>query len=435
MSAGRIRWLYGELPGLVERGVLGPDVAEAIRGHYGPVPEISGRRILLVTFGALGALLIGAGIILVFGHNWDELTRLTRAALCIALVLVGQCAAAYAAIRKPDSAAWSEGAGGFLPMALLASLALLAQTYHVAGEPRGLLGTTIALSLPVAYLLRSRVAMALCWVLATNWFLLEPWPDESVRLYLGFGAFVAACAPFLAWTWVRHREDPRTPLLGWVVGGSIVIAMARPADLTLAAPLFAGLLATLYVLGRGVGDGSAAWRRPWLAIGALGLGVTLVVCGFQGSWDHLGRLAGEFDSAAAKWIAALALALVVIPMIGGIRAMRNREIGPGLLAFTPVIVLVAWVASTAWTIDPLAPAVLINLWALAAGLAVCIEGARAGRLGTANAGLLLMLAILMTRFFDVDISFLGRGLAFIVMGAGFLGMNVRMLRQRKEVRS
>lgn len=435
MNARRIRWLYGELPGLVERGVLGPEAADAVRGHYGPVPEVSGRRILLVTFGALGALLIGAGIILVLGHNWEDISRATRAALCIGLVLIGQAAAAYAAVRKPESAAWNEGAGGFLPMALLASLALLAQTYHVAGEPSGLLATTIVLSIPVAYLLRSRVAMALCWVLATNWFLLEPWPAEGIRLYLGFGGFVAACAPFLAWTWIRHRDDPRTPLLGWVVGGSLVIAMVRPADVTLAAPLYAGLLATLYGLGSGTRTDSPAWRRPWFAIGAIGLGVTMVVCGFQEAWDHLGSLSGQIDSPSARLIAAMALVLVILPGILGVRALRDGRFGPGLLALTPVIVLAAWVTSTAWAIDPLVPAVAINLWALAAGLAVCVEGARAGNLGTANVGLLLMLAILMTRFFDVDISFLGRGLLFIAMGAGFLGMNVLMLRRRREVRS
>ena len=47
----------------------------------------------------------------------------------------------------------------------------------------------------------------------------------------------------------------------------------------------------------------------------------------------------------------------------------------------------------------------------------------------------LVLAVVVARFFDADISFLARGIAFIVLGSGFLAMNTWLLRQRKEVRS
>ena len=36
---------------------------------------------------------------------------------------------------------------------------------------------------------------------------------------------------------------------------------------------------------------------------------------------------------------------------------------------------------------------------------------------------------------DADISFVARGVGFIVLGSGFLAMNAWLLRQRKEARS
>jgi hypothetical protein len=74
----------------------------------------------------------------------------------------------------------------------------------------------------------------------------------------------------------------------------------------------------------------------------------------------------------------------------------------------------------------------VNAYALAIGLSVCVHGLRHDRLGVANSGLLLLMSILATRFLDAEWSFVARGLAFIVLGAGFLCTNLWMLRSRRR---
>ena len=60
------------------------------------------------------------------------------------------------------------------------------------------------------------------------------------------------------------------------------------------------------------------------------------------------------------------------------------------------------------------------------------DGLRNGRLGTMNLGLLLVSAVLVARFLDIEWSFVVRGVAFVVLGVAFLGVNLRMLASRKE---
>ena len=82
--------MYEELPQLVARGVLAPDAAERLRAHYGPVETAKPARLAIAFFGILGALLIGAGIILLLGHNWENLTRPVRAFLSFLPLLLAQ---------------------------------------------------------------------------------------------------------------------------------------------------------------------------------------------------------------------------------------------------------------------------------------------------------------------------------------------------------
>jgi hypothetical protein len=66
------------------------------------------------------------------------------------------------------------------------------------------------------------------------------------------------------------------------------------------------------------------------------------------------------------------------------------------------------------------------------GITGLAEGWRSGRLVRANAGLLALAGLAVARFFDADVSFLVRGLAFIVVGVGFLLTNLLLIRRGRE---
>jgi hypothetical protein len=49
-----------------------------------------------------------------------------------------------------------------------------------------------------------------------------------------------------------------------------------------------------------------------------------------------------------------------------------------------------------------------------------------------NFGLLLVSAVLVARFFDVDWSFVARGVGFVVLGLAFLAVNLLLLSHRHK---
>jgi hypothetical protein len=72
--------------------------------------------------------------------------------------------------------------------------------------------------------------------------------------------------------------------------------------------------------------------------------------------------------------------------------------------------------------------VLFNLYLFALGIGTLVIGLRGRRLGVVNAGMFVLSAVILCRFFDEDLGFLARGVAFIVVGVGFLVTNLVLLR-------
>jgi hypothetical protein len=64
-----IAWLHGQLPVLVEKGILTQESADALRQCYPIEGRKSGLPLALLFFGVLGSLLIGAGIILLLAQD------------------------------------------------------------------------------------------------------------------------------------------------------------------------------------------------------------------------------------------------------------------------------------------------------------------------------------------------------------------------------
>ena len=155
MNKKSIAELYQDLPELVNQGIISSEAAERIKKHYGPLDEPQGTRTLLLVFGVFGALLVGLGIILLIAHNWDQLTRLSRLTISVALLVACQVAAGLTLWFKGESRIWRESASALHMLAIGATLALVGQTYHLTGDTDMFVLTWMLLSLPLMYLMRA----------------------------------------------------------------------------------------------------------------------------------------------------------------------------------------------------------------------------------------------------------------------------------------
>ena len=149
MSNKDKRWLMQETPKWVQAGILSAATAERLHAYYGATGEHSGRRWAVIIFSILGAMLIGLGVIMVLGYNWDQLSHGMRGVISFVPLAVAQGLCVWMFRTGRRGAAWREGVGTLLVLAVGASLALIAQTYNLGGTWQEFTLTWMLLSLPV----------------------------------------------------------------------------------------------------------------------------------------------------------------------------------------------------------------------------------------------------------------------------------------------
>ncbi|PLX85579.1 MAG: hypothetical protein C0617_03525 [Desulfuromonas sp.] len=426
-----LAWLHRELPHLVAEGVVDEEAAERIGSFYGPPPKASRKAPLaLVICAVLGALLVGLGIILIFAHNWAELGRPVRTLLCFAPLVLGQLLAGLAISRRPDSTAWQEGAATFLMVAVGASIALVGQTYHISGDlPRFLL-VWMLLGLPLVYLMRAAMPAALYWVGITAWMGTARFAHEPVALYW---LLVLLPAPFL---WRLWRKGVRTTARSWL---SWTLALCLPLAVGFSLHRFEhrltfatfALLFSLYYLADRTWQGRdrSTRRRPLLLLGCLGITVVGLALSFGKLWGaHVMRLPLEEFHHLLGFNVLTGLLAANLALLG-IMVLRQKSAG-GLPFGLAGLFILAFQLFAGYL--PGKSSVLVfNLFLLFLGASTLFSGIRAGLTSRVNGGLGIISLLIVARFFDTDLPFTAKGIAFIAIGVGFLLTNI--LIKRREV--
>lgn len=434
MSGKQFRWLSGELPKLVEAGVLAPETAEAVRDYYHSRIERPRRHLGLIICAILGSILIALGIILIFAHNWEHFSRSFRTVLSFVPLVAGQFLVGWTILRRPDSVPWREGSSLFLMGGIGACIALIGQTYNFPSDAAAYLLTWMLLSLPLVYLVRVTVPAALYWIGLTAW---AGFAQAEAGQAVLFWPLAGLILPHYWWAYRREKEGVRTIGLGWVL--CLCLSAALGITLEKSMPgLWIAAYACLYsifclVSVPSEGEPGGVWRRPYSVAGKLGTIVVAVFLTYEWPWEEIGwkhyRTGVRYHEWAAivDYVLAVGLLIaVVLLLVTSVR--RNRVEGLAFGSFGLVAALLYVLVSAVspeWV-----PVLVLNVYLLALGILVIRQGLRVERRGTMNFGLSIVAVLIIARFFDADISFTVRGIGFIVVGAGFLITNLLVSRKR-----
>lgn len=425
-----IGWLQGELPGLVAQGVLTQEAADALRRHYGR-PEPPGTRarwgqILLASF---GALLVGGGLILILAHNWDALGRPARAAVALGVLLLAQLLTLFAVVRRASAVAWTEGTSGFLVAAVGAAIALIGQTYHLGGSFEDLMRSWLWLVAFIPYLTNSTLAAIGFWGLLVVRVGGLGWREAPWDPWL----LVLAGLPFVIQRVRRQPESWPTALVAGAAAGSIFIAgsfvtlqngwtgLWAVFQMSLLGALVA---AALWPAGVGI---SGSWRGrllvpAWIGVVLVGMALT-----FDDAWRAASNVDTQVRNPNVVGAALAAIACAAAASIVTVRLVRAGRIAAAMAAAAPALAVVTHALALGGLDD--IGWIAFNLWLLAVGALTLIEGVQSLQVGTANRGLFALAMLVLARFFDTDLSFLARGLAFVGLGIACLALNVWLMRR------
>jgi len=431
MNKKAVGWLYQQLPELISKGVLSREVADRLRQYYGEVKSLGKRWTILIVCGVLGALLIGLGIIMIFAHNWEQLSRLSRAILSFLPLVIGQGLVLWVLWKRPESHAFKEGTATFLALMVGASIALISQTYHISGAFGTFIMTWMMLILPLVYLMQASIPAAIFLIGITSWAG-SHW--DKPLLAILFWPLAALVLPHFLWALRQKAYLLRTTILSLVImvcvccGAGFSLGKGWPDSWII---IFPSLFAIFYGLGhQNFKALTTNWQRSLRIVGALGIIVLAFQFTFRFVWQDHGysyfHLRHGVSQVGALPDHLLTLLIVIAASVIFFLQVKRRDFTRGIFGALP---LLAFFSYSLRGVSHILPMMIFNLYLFVLSISRIVIGVRNNSLGAINSGMLILALLIIIRFFDSDISFIIKGLAFIIVGAGFLISNLVLVRR------
>ena len=353
-----------------EAGIIDATTAERIIAHE----RRSSRPILLLALGGLGAFTIGVGLISVIAANWGDIPRLVK--LLAMLGLFG--ANAYGLVWARDrQQRWVTDALAIGYFALtLASIALVGQTYQLAGEPYQAL---------------------LMWLVV-----------GSPALWLAEGAFAALVFLGAVAVTGAFSFDPLVDLLGHDHLARILVR-AGLGSAAVSGPLLAASLPTLQRL-------RPAFAATYERLG-WGLFVLAASCGV-----HAWYLSMDTNAVREAWVGAPVVMVFVALSLWRVQGLVSGAQADWLLP-ARVLIGVASAITGLGVLVPHAPVAMlgalgfVTVWAL---VAWC--GYQAHVMQMVNLATAVIAARIFVAYIEVFGSMLATGAGLIVSGVLLLAL-------------
>jgi len=425
-----------EIKELVENGVIDWDTGDKIEQYYLHKKEDNSSKILLF-FGIIGAILIGLGIILIIGHNWDRLSISIKTFIAFVPLVLSQGLCLFVKAKKNGSQAWQESSAILLFFSLGATLALISQIYQIPGEQRVFVFTWMILSLGIIFLMPSSSVSILILIgvinleAKTNYIKPEFRPLmtlhwDQLLLYAGVIAY------YLTLVW----KQPKKLFTAWhhylvpAAGFIIVVSSFRHLS-PYSAVVITVLFSLYYLIGhtKEMENKSLRWN-PHLIYGLIGLTILLFIQSYSSFWSELGhnKYHGQFSDFGGSWPFYLIVLAVFVLTLKLARRKIAADFNPVLLSFH--VYLVIFMLGNSF---PTLAAFLINVVLVLIGLYYIYLGDRDKRMVFLNFGMMLVVSSILARFFEINLSFLARGIAFIVVGCLFFAANYYLINKSKNI--
>jgi uncharacterized membrane protein len=433
VSAKHLQWLGKELSLLENEGVVSSETTGKIKTYYDKNTQ-SGLHWAIVAFSIFGALLIGSGIILLFAHNWEFLTRPARAVISFLPLLIGIALSALA-LFKNKSVAMTESAGIFHTLAVGASIALIGQTYHLPSNTPAFLLSWALLILPLVFMLRSTLAFLIYCTLALSWAGIA---QDHYGFATGFWGLILPAIFYVIQRVKQTRNAPSTLLSVWAllyvmtIGIGITLERTVPGLWIVA---YAAFLTTAALFGRSVYGDQQGWSNPLKTFGTIGIVVLTYLFTWADMWADIGwhhhRSGWNYKQWGVWFDSGFTVLLIIGWAIASLHAIRKRSFETITLAVFPLITGICYMIQSSTDAD-LLNTLIFNGFMLLFGIMFIVQGCREITLRKLNGGMAILAVLIVSRFFDADFDFLARGIAFITLGGCFLTANLIMIRRKKQ---
>jgi len=423
------QWLRREVEQWLAEGLVDADQSRRILARYALGDARGWGRLV---FSAIGAVLIGLGVILFFAYNWQELPKPAKLALVFGALIAAHGSAILYARRAGAASGVIEGLHALGTMLFGAGIWLVAQIYHLDEH------------YPTAFLVWSLGALALAWAIPSlvqamlALFLVAFWSGVEVFDFAtpNHGAPPLVVLGLLPLAWWR-----RSPALLFFALAVLILVTAF-ALVSVEGDAVPSLLlvmgATAVIAGAVVPATSFPDASPPLR--SVGLLVALSCC-YLFTFPKLVRTLGRIDFHESTVL--IYIVLVLITLAAAVAMLVRQGLAPvpryhrWQLALLGVAVTVVAAAATAaqgkaggWPL-----AIVFNLITLGFATLFILEGSETLRPRLVSVGCLLFALVTVSRYVDLFSSLLARSAVFLLLGAGLFLVGNFYARSRRRAQA
>ena len=416
-----------DLKELVDQALISEQQATDIADYY-EIKQANQPNRLSLIMGILGAIFIGLAIILILAHNWDQFSRTIRVVFAFFPLLLAQIFLLYTLLKKSDYIIWREISGILLFFSFAATVFITSQIYNIS-DPYGYFYLTwVVLTVPLIYILRSSVLSMMCIGVITYYNMAFGFQAEHGFVLLYYYIIMVAILPYY-FSILRKAPNSNTAYwLHWMIALSVVLStMTLGVDeSSVLIFTFMGLSTFFYNWGQSQYFENTPERgNAFTKIGQFGIAFVLLLTSFQWIWEDVWQVWKDGDVLFSWGFIGGAIysvaALVLYFRRKAFQAIHLLDFDLILIPFALIFMLHLGYS-----------AILVNILTLALGVVVMLRGIKKNQLLTINFGLLIISVLILSRFFESDLSYLLRGIIFAVVGLAFFMTNYLLTKKRKN---
>ncbi len=424
-----IRWLTSQLPKWIEDKIVDESQAKNILNQYEQIDSINLGRLI---FSAIGALMIGLGIILFFAYNWQEMHRFVKLAVIFSFVIAANAGAIWFDSPSRKNRAASEGLAILGTMLFGGAIWLISQIYHIDEH------------YPNAFWLWGSAAVAMGWARKSSVqclagiVLLSVWGGFEILDYQQVFHFSPWWILFGTTTLAWHMKS-RGLLFISIVSFLFLwfFSAIKPLDETLAYFILA-MSIVIAQIGINLERVKNTWREFRFAIAMPGFFIYLCAVyalTFTDLWGTKRFFEAYQNSMQASyfWIAFFIGLLVpifsLLPLMIWKNSTATDKAHAGLMLF--VLCLAFGVGPGHIDFSRWFLALIMNLVFLAHCSMFILHGSHQQRGWEVSIGCFGFALLVFTRYTDLFESLLSRSLVFVILGASIFLVGNFYSKQKK----
>lgn len=385
------------------------------------------QKLIIVIFAVIGSLLLGCGLIFVFGGFWEYIPDALLSVFAFVPMIAGQAIAFFAYRKKYESIAWREGAAVLWCAGAAATVALADSIFSVSTDFFECFLFDGLLFLPVIFLLDA-VSPLVAYYAAVLAFGFNKLDNTGNLVFFFVTVALLLVGILYTLTKRKNKEDVRYIYSVWIstIACFVLVGICGFEIEEGFLALFGIAFLALYMTDKGTSN-----IMPAASLGLIGTAVVSVVNVIHLHPDIFYDGYGFSLDSVTLIVLLLMIACAAAGWLLGKKHLLANRTKLLFCIFAAIVFLLSFAADVnAFDEWIFYPALVVGV---AQGACLIVIGAKLGRFVHLNLGIVMIVALLASVVYIFELDLFGYGILFIVVGAAILFINFRFSKRVKQL--